>query len=88
VLTLAPDGLLSGSLKLRIVGANELPGLVDAINPGSGKDVAKMIAGASLFMKTSKDADGRDTREIMLSVRNGRVAAGLIPLARIPPIHF
>jgi hypothetical protein len=82
-LTLSPDGLLSGNLKLDIKGIENLPNLVETFRPGSRNDVEQVVATAIAFTKPVDTPDG-PSRELNLLVRDNVVSIGIIPIVVIP----
>jgi hypothetical protein len=86
-LTLAPDGLLSGTLTVRLVGLDQLPDILEGIKPGSRDRVAQFVATVSAFTKAVKTEEG-EARETVLTIKDGTVSVGLIPVGKIPAVRF
>jgi len=87
-LTLSTDGLLSGSLTVRLIGLDGLPDLAEAFRPGSRDRVAQVVAMISGIARPVKQGDGT-AYEIPLGVKDGTVAlGGLIPIGQIPALKF
>lgn len=78
--SVSPDGLVSGSVKLELTGMDELPELVATVAPRyreNAEQIAKTFSALS-----GNDPEGKVT--IPLTLRNGIVSAGLLPVGRIP----
>jgi hypothetical protein len=86
VLTLSPAGLLNGQVTLAITGLDAIPGLAETFQPGASQRVGQVIGAVSAFTRAAIGSDGKERREINLTIRDGTVRAGLIPLARIPAL--
>jgi hypothetical protein len=86
-LTLAADGLLSGTLTVRLVGLDQLPDILEGIKPGSHDRVAQFVATVSAFTKAVKTEEG-EARETVLTIKDGTVSVGLIPVGKIPPVKL
>ena len=86
-LSVARDGMISGQVAIRVDQLDKLPDLIEIIQPGSRNRVAQMLGPLSAFLKPVQ-VDGRTWRETTLTIRNGRVSAGFIPLGRLPPLHL
>jgi hypothetical protein len=74
------DGLVSGSVKLELTGMDKLPELVATVAPRyreNAEQIAKTFSALS-----GNDPEGKVT--IPLTLRNGIVSAGLLPVGRIP----
>ncbi len=79
-ITVSQDGLVSGQVKLEISGMDKLPDLVESVAPRFRKNAEQI---ASTFSGLSgNNPEGKVV--IPLTVRNGIVSAGLLPLGRIP----
>lgn len=85
-LQLSPQGLLSGSLTIRLTGLDKLPDAVDKVHPGSKDKVAQLIGAAGAFTKPVKGK--KNIREAPIVIRDGVVTVGVIPVATIPPLKF
>ena len=86
-LTLSSAGLLSGTLNVRLVGLDQLPDIAEGIRQGSRDRVAQIVAAISAFTKPVKTEEG-EARETVLTVVNGTVMVGLIPVGKIPPLKL
>lgn len=78
--SVSPDGLVSGSVKLELTGMDKLPELVATVAPRyreNAEQIAKTFSALS-----GNDPEGKVT--IPLTLRNGIVSAGLLPVGRIP----
>ncbi|WP_421725734.1 DUF2125 domain-containing protein [Bauldia sp.] len=82
----APDGLLSGELIVRLTNLDALPAAIDEIQPGAGDQVAQAIGAAGMFMRPVEDDP--DASDLLLTIRNGTVSIGIIPLGSIPPLRL
>ncbi len=78
--TISQDGLVSGQVKLEIIGMDKLPDLVAIIAPRFRQN-AEQIA-ATFSGLAGNNPDGKVT--IPLTLRNGIVSAGILPIGRIP----
>ncbi|WP_306258246.1 DUF2125 domain-containing protein [Pararhizobium sp. IMCC21322] len=78
--TISQDGLVSGQVKLEITGMDKLPDLVAAIAPRFRQN-AEQIA-ATFSGLAGNNPDGKVI--IALTLRNGIVSAGILPIGRIP----
>ncbi len=86
-LTVAPNGVISGRVAIRVDQLDRLPDLAETIHPGSRDRVAQILGPLSAFLKPV-EVDGKTWRETTLTIKNGKVQAGFIPLGRIPPIKL
>lgn len=87
-LTVSADGLLSGSLTVRLIGLDGLPDVAEAFRPGSRERVAQVIAMISGIARQVKQGD-ETAYEIPLGIKDGTVAlGGLIPIGKIPALKF
>jgi hypothetical protein len=88
-LTLSPSGLLSGTLTVRLFGLEQVPALAEELRPGSGDKATRMIGAMAIFLKPVDTAAG-PARETLLTIRDGAVAVGIIPIpgVRIPPLKL
>jgi len=86
-LTLSPQGLLSGTLTVRMVRLEELPALAEEIKPGTRDRVAQLVTAVSAFTKPVKTEEG-DARETVLNIKDGAVMVGIIPVGKIPPLKL
>lgn len=86
-LSLSADGLLSGDLTVRFAGLDRLPDLAETLQPGTRDRVATLVTAVSALTRLVKSDKG-EARQIALSIRDGRVRAGLLPIATIPALRF
>ncbi len=86
-LVLSPDGLLSGTLNLRLRNADAFADLAEAIRPGSRGDMDKVLAVLSALTVPVETPDG-PARQTTVVLRNGLVAIGILPVGYIPPLRF
>ena len=86
-LTVAPDGLLSGRLNVRLSNPDAFVALAEAIKPGAAKQAGKILAVVSALTVPVDTPDG-PARQTTLVIRNGFVSIGILPVGAIPPIRF
>jgi hypothetical protein len=86
-LSVARNGEISGRVAIRVDQLDRLPDLAETLHPGSRDRVAQIIGPLSAFLKPV-EADGKTWRETTLTIKNGKVSAGFIPLGRIPPLKL
>lgn len=86
-LNLGKNGLISGRVAIRVDQLDRLPDLAETLHPGSRERVAQIIGPLSAFLKPV-DVDGKVWRETTLTIKNGKVSAGFIPLGKIPPLKL
>ncbi len=82
LLHLSQTGLLSGQVDLEILEIDQLSELVVAIAPRFEANAAQMTTLLKNF------SAGGETVKIALTVRDGIVSAGILPLGRIPALSF
>lgn len=87
VLDLAPDGSMSGDLKLTILGLESLPDLIDEFRPGSRDEVAQIAGVIAAFSKPVETPAGT-AREMPILIRDNVVSIGIIPIGFIPRLSF
>lgn len=87
-LSLSPKGLLSGDIKLRIVGLDDIPEVAGQIRPGYRKKTAQIVGAVGMFATPVKDKGGEPALELPLTIRNGALSIGILPLADIPRLKF
>jgi len=85
-LALSPDGVLSGKLVVRFVKLEELPAIIEALQPGSR--TAAAIAKLLLAVTRKVETETGPARETTLNLGGGFVSVGIVPIAAIPPIRF
>ncbi len=78
--SISQDGSVSGQVKLEITGIDNLPDLVASIAPRYRQNAEQIATTFSAL--SGNNPDGKVT--IPLSLRNGIVSAGLLPIGRIP----
>lgn len=86
-LTIAPDGLISGTLNIRLNNPEAFVALAEAIKPGAAKEAGKILAVVSALTVPVDTPEG-PARQTTLVIRNGLVAIGILPVGMIPPIRF
>lgn len=77
-----PQGLLSGSLKVKIRGIAEISKVVAVFAP----ELADQIDGLGPVLSALDSETGDNAITLPLTLRNGRASMGFIPLGQIPPI--
>lgn len=86
VAVVGPDGLVSADLTVRLTGLSGLPAVAEGFKPGSGRQAAQVVAAVGALGKPVPGQPG--ARDVPLTIRNGTVSIGFIPLGQIPPIRF
>ncbi len=86
-LTIAPDGLLSGTLNVRFRNPSAFADLAESIRPGSRNDAAKVLAVMAALTVPVNTPDG-PARQTTVVIKNGLVAVGILPVGVIPPLKF
>lgn len=86
-LTLAPNGLLSGKLNVRLSNPEAFVSLAEAIKPSAAKQ-AGMILGALQALTIPVNTPDGPARQTTVVINNGLVAIGILPVGMIPPIRF
>ncbi|BCP55344.1 hypothetical protein K32_39610 [Kaistia sp. 32K] len=86
-LTVARDGVISGRVAVRVDQLDRLPDLAETLHPGSRDQVARILGPLSAFLKPV-EVDGKTWRETTLTIKNGKVSAGFIPLGKLPPLKL
>jgi hypothetical protein len=85
-IAVAKNGLVSGKVRLRLVGLAGLPALAEAVHPGS-REKAQQIAGLLSAMTKPVRTEKGPAQEIDLLIANGAILVGVIPLpVTIPPL--
>ncbi len=86
-LTIAPNGLLSGMLTVRLRNPEAFVALAEAIKPGASNDASKVL-GVIAALTVPVDTPDGPARQTTLVIRNGLVAVGILPVGFLPPIRF
>ncbi|WEK50621.1 MAG: DUF2125 domain-containing protein [Candidatus Kaistia colombiensis] len=86
-LSVARDGVVSGKVAIRVDQLDRLPDIAETIHPGSRDQVAQILGPLSAFLKPV-EVGGKTWRETTLTIKNGKVSAGFIPLGRLPPLKL
>lgn len=86
-LTIAPSGLISGTLNVRLRNPDAFVAFAEAIRPGTAKDADKILA-VMMALTIPVDTPDGPARQTTLLIRNGVVAVGIFPVGSIPPILF
>jgi hypothetical protein len=85
-LTLPPNGILSGKIVVRFTKLEELPAVLEALQPGSRTAAA---VGRLLLAVTRKVAtEEGPVRETTLNLGGGFLSVGIVPIAALPRIRF
>lgn len=82
-LTLSAAGELDGTLDVALAGYDEGLPYLDALPKGAGDTIATLLQNVLAFAP-EVTIDGRPAKQLQLTIRNGRVSAGIVPLFRIP----
>lgn len=85
-LSVSDKGLVSGNLNLRLVGLAAVPDLFPDLRPKQRNKMAQAIAALNAFTKPVEDDP--TARDAPLSIRNGVMMIGFIPLGEIPPLKL
>ncbi len=86
-LTLKPTGLLDGDIEVAVVGAgNEVP-YVTTVAPAAEKTIQTMLRNILAYAPETT-VDGAPARKLSLTIRDGRVSAGFVPLFTVPPVRI
>lgn len=83
--SLSPDGMLSGEPVIAIADADALARELARI-PGLNMEPIRPVLSALSGFGAETTIDDRPARSVSLSIRDGSVTAGLIPLGRLPPV--
>ncbi len=87
-LTVSPDGLISGTLNVRLMNPQAFVALAEAIKPGSARDASKILAVVMALTVPVNTPDG-PARQTTVVIRNGLVSVGILPTPLvIPPLRF
>ena len=86
-LTLGANGRLNGDLDVAFAGyQSDLPYL-DAVSAQASETVSRLLTNVLAFAKTTT-VEGRDAKSLAVTIKNGRVSAGIVPLFTIPAIRM
>jgi hypothetical protein len=87
-LAIAPDGLLSGKLTLRLINPDAFVALAEAIKPGATKEADKIL-GVVMALTVPVDTPAGPARQTTLIIRNGLIFVGFIPTGIVlPAVRF
>ncbi|WP_334176388.1 DUF2125 domain-containing protein [Pseudoxanthobacter sp.] len=84
-LSLRPDGLLDGSLDVRLVDPKALAGVIGGLAPGL-QGLGDPIATAVAMLGQPTQVGGRPASGLTVALRASRAFIGFIPVGRLPPI--
>lgn len=89
MLTISPNGMLSGSLALRFTNLDALAALIETLRPGSRDQIGPALV-ALTAMTVPVDTEDGPARQTTLTIIDGFVAIGIIPIPipRLPAIRF
>ena len=65
---------------------SDLPYL-DAVSAQASETVSRLLTNVLAFAKTTT-VEGRDAKSLAVTIKNGRVSAGIVPLFTIPAIRM
>lgn len=84
-ISIGPDGLLNGTLEVAFAGEGaDLP--LDGLIPKDTKDTIITLIDNVLAFAPQTHIGERIARKLTLTIRNGQVQAGFVPLFKIPPL--
>lgn len=86
-LTLMPNGLLDGKVDVAVVGSDEPVPYLNAVAPEVEKTVETLLKNVLAFAPATT-VDGHAAKKLSLTIRNGRVSAGFVPLFALPPVRI
>ena len=86
-LTIAPNGVLSGKLTVRLTNPQAFVALAEAIKPGAAKEADKIL-GVVMALTVPVDTPDGPARQTTVVIRNGVVFVGILPVGGIPAIRF
>jgi hypothetical protein len=87
--TLSPDGRLSGSILLRYNSIEALGNLLETLRPGSldQQEVQLALQGLQMMSAPVSAEDG-PALQTTISIRDGLVGVGIVPVGVIPAFQF
>ncbi len=86
-LKIGPDGVLSGTIDLALAGDGaDLP-LDGLVSPEMQKTIVTLLDNVLAFAPQTRVGD-RKAKQITLTIAKGQVAAGFVPLFKIPPLRI
>ena len=86
-LQLAPDGLLSGKLTLRLRNPEAFGDLAEAIRPGARDNLDQLLPVLMALTIPVNTPEG-PARQTAVIIRKGVVSIGIVPVGTIPPLKF
>ncbi len=86
-LTISADGVLSGSLALRVANIDALAALIEQLRPGSSDQVGPALVALTAMTVPVETEDG-PARQTTLTIIDGLVAVGIIPIVVLPAIRL
>ncbi|MEM7696433.1 MAG: DUF2125 domain-containing protein [Pseudomonadota bacterium] len=85
MLTLTPAGLFNGTIDVALAGYDEGLPYIDAVAPEAEATVVSVLANILAFAPETTIGD-RAAKKLTLTVSDGRVRAGFVPLFTIPRV--
>jgi hypothetical protein len=86
-LTLKPNGRIDGDLEVAMVGSDKDLPYVKVVAPEVERTIATVLKNVLAFAPETT-VDGMKAKKLTLSIRDGRVSAGFVPLFTVPPVHI
>lgn len=88
-LSVSPEGLLSGSILLRYNSIEALANLIETLKPGSRdrQEVQLALQGLQM-MSAPKPGDDGAALQTTISIKDGLVGVGIVPVGVVPALQF
>ena len=86
-LNVSKAGILSGSLVLRFTNLDAFAALAEEIRPGSREHASQGIAAITALSVPVQTEDG-PARQTTVSITDGLVWVGIVPVGVLPAVHF
>ncbi|NRG16875.1 DUF2125 domain-containing protein [Rhizobiales bacterium] len=83
-LGLDDDGLLNGTLELKVAGVDKLSEVLRPVFP-PGSNIPQSLQGALQGFGAKSEIDGEETAEVTVTFDRSTARVGLIPLGKVPP---
>lgn len=84
-LSLKPDGLLDGTLDVRLIDPRAVAGVAAGLAPGFGALADPLVMAVAAFGRPGQ-AGGRPTSGLTITLSGSRAFVGFIPIGRLPPL--
>ena len=84
-LTVRPDGLVDGDLTVAIAAPGGKLPYLDLVSPDLARAASGILRNVLPFAPETRIGE-TPARSVPITIRSGRVSAGIVPLGRIPPI--